>query len=1024
MEYTTSKENFEMLEIDNNITTNRTLNNIRKVLKTTLKNKYNIEDEDKIEKILEIHGLTKNRFDFIKSIENTIVNQLNDISIDANSNKNEKTVEGIIQEAINPAKKAIGYDFLYRQMKELYGKPEAKRLTGELYDFSLGLSDSTNILKPYCWSLDASKLVTIGREFGQLHSKPCKRISSYISALSESIHQLSSHLAGAIAVGSFFFDIAHLSLYSEKIDLRELKTNTTYRKRLENEFQQFVHSVNHLSRSGVESPFTNISIFDSIKLRTLLKDMKWYFINEDLPIVHPTFENDDEREEFYTKYIIDYIIEIQNIYLDFFDKGDPAKGGMPYRFPVQTLNISKKKWGDKEIIEDTEFLKSVCKREIFRYNIFTSEGTKVASCCFDENQEILVRFSTLKPMLIKIKDLYKISRKEGNNPKIFHNGSWQIFKRVKIKYPEKYIKITTSNNKVIIVTKDHINPTMRGDVIADNLTTDDYLLFSSIPIDSVKEQDKHLTYEQGYLIGAYLGDGSGAHTTYSTSLSLNKNCYDEIKTNVDIALSQLNINNEMICGNIKNNVYPAVIHSIECNRFIQKWVTGNKANTKRLNLECLTQSIEFRKGIIDGFYATDGGNSNRIYSISEKLIKEIEAVFASLGIQTVIDVSDRTDEKVIIREKEYNRNFPLYCIRWYSNKNKRSMKDVYKIFNNSIYFKIKNIEFVEGSEYAYCVEMRNKEEPYFTLPTGIITHNCRLINNVELMNMASQVNSFGGGGSISMGSHRVVTINFNRIALESSTLDQYYNILGNRLEDATKVLKAHKELIKNLTKKGLQMFISNGWINMNRMFSTVGLLGIYEAAIMLSSKFGKNDYYKDILIFVDNKIKDLATKYGLVMNSEQIPAESYAIRLCETDKLLYGEELVPYKLYANQFVPLWEDATVWEKMDVDGRLNKLITGGGIVHISINEKVTPKQAEKLIKYAVNSGCEHFALNSVWSQCENNHASFGKNEICPECGGKVVDYMTRIVGFMTPVSSWTKVRREWEFPNRKFTKLPQE
>lgn len=681
MEYTTSKENFEMLEIDNNITTNRTLNNIRKVLKTTLKNKYNIEDEDKIEKILEIHGLTKNRFDFIKSIENTIVNQLNDISIDANSNKNEKTVEGIIQEAINPAKKAIGYDFLYRQMKELYGKPEAKRLTGELYDFSLGLSDSTNILKPYCWSLDASKLVTIGREFGQLHSKPCKRISSYISALSESIHQLSSHLAGAIAVGSFFFDIAHLSLYSEKIDLRELKTNTTYRKRLENEFQQFVHSVNHLSRSGVESPFTNISIFDSIKLRTLLKDMKWYFINEDLPIVHPIFENDDEREEFYTKYIIDYIIEIQNIYLDFFDKGDPAKGGMPYRFPVQTLNISKKKWGDKEIIEDTEFLKSVCKREIFRYNIFTSEGTKVASCC-------------------------------------------------------------------------------------------------------------------------------------------------------------------------------------------------------------------------------------------------------------------------------------------------------------------------------------------------------RLVNNAELMNMASQVNSFGGGGSISMGSHRVVTINFNRIALESSTLDQYYNILGNRLEDATKVLKAHKELIKNLTKKGLQMFISNGWINMNRMFSTVGLLGIYEAAIMLSSKFGKNDYYKDILIFVDNKIKDLATKYGLVMNSEQIPAESYAIRLCETDKLLYGEELVPYKLYANQFVPLWEDATVWEKMDVDGRLNKLITGGGIVHISINEKVTPKQAEKLIKYAVNSGCEHFALNSVWSQCENNHASFGKNEICPECGGKVVDYMTRIVGFMTPVSSWTKVRREWEFPNRKFTKMPQE
>ena len=42
-------------------------------------------------------------------------------------------------------------------MKESYGKEEANRLIGEILDLSLGLSDSTNILKPYCWSLDASK---------------------------------------------------------------------------------------------------------------------------------------------------------------------------------------------------------------------------------------------------------------------------------------------------------------------------------------------------------------------------------------------------------------------------------------------------------------------------------------------------------------------------------------------------------------------------------------------------------------------------------------------------------------------------------------------------------------------------------------------------------------------------------------------------------------------------------------------------------------------------------------------------
>lgn len=666
----------------NNITTNRTLNNMKNALKEALKTKYNIDSEEKIEKILSIHGLTKDRFDFIKNIESSIMNKLNDTSIDPNSNKNEKTIEAITQESIAPVKKAIGYDFLYRQLKQLYGKQEAKRLTGEMYDLSLGLSDSTNILKNYCYSFDASKIVTIGREFGQLWSKPSKRVSSYISALCETVHQMSTHLAGAIAIGTFFLDISHLSLYKEKYDLRELKTNAKFRKKLENEFQQFIHSINHLSRNGSESPFTNISIFDRIKLKMLIEDMSWYFPFEELPINHPEeFETEDQKKKFYLDYIIDYVMEIQNIFLDLFDKGDQSKGGMPLRFPIITINISKKRWGYKEIIEDSEFLKSICKREIFRYNLFTSEGTKLSSCC-------------------------------------------------------------------------------------------------------------------------------------------------------------------------------------------------------------------------------------------------------------------------------------------------------------------------------------------------------RLLNNIELMNLGSQVNSFGAGGSVSIGSHRVCTINFNRIALECQSKENYFEILKVRLDDTAKILKGHKELIKNLTKQGLQMFISNGWININRMFSTFGLLGIYEASNLMKEKFGDSDYQKEILEFVDREIKELANKYNLVTNSEQIPAEAFAVRLCNADKIIFGEEKVPMKMLSNQFIPLWEDSTVWEKMEADGRLNKLMSGGSIVHIQISEKVTSKQAEKLIKYAVNCGCEHFALNSVWSQCENDHASFGKLEICPICGSKIKDYLTRVVGFFTPVSSWSKVRREWEFPNRKFTKIPKD
>ena len=79
----------------------------------------------------------------------------------------------------------VGYDYLYQTIKDLYGKEEAKRCTADMYDFSLFLNDSTKILIPYCYCIDASKIVTEGRNFGQVHSSPAHRISTYISVLGD-----------------------------------------------------------------------------------------------------------------------------------------------------------------------------------------------------------------------------------------------------------------------------------------------------------------------------------------------------------------------------------------------------------------------------------------------------------------------------------------------------------------------------------------------------------------------------------------------------------------------------------------------------------------------------------------------------------------------------------------------------------------------------------------------------------------------------------------------------------------------
>ena len=335
--------------------------------------------------------------------------------------------------------------------------------------------------------------------------------------------------------------------------------------------------------------------------------------------------------------------------------------------------------------------------------------------------------------------------------------------------------------------------------------------------------------------------------------------------------------------------------------------------------------------------------------------------------------------------------------------------------------KIDNIELEkQKTEIVYDIEL---EKNHYFATNGIVSHNCRLISNKEMLDMAASVNSFGGS-NVSVGSHRVITTNLHRIALEAENYDEYKKILDRRIEYCAKILKAHRLLIMKLADKGLQPFIKNGWINMNRMFSTYGMIGIVESDYILKQKTKNNDidYKEDILKFINEKCKFYSDKYGFIYNIEQIPGESVAVRLVKADRLLFGNPYNLPELLANQNIPLWEDATIYEKMNADGKYNQLYTGGGIVHIQIDGNTTSIQNKNIINYAVKSGCEHFALNAVYSKCSKCGEVFKqKLENCPNCKHNNMEYFTRVVGFFTPVKDWNTIRRDWEFQRRKFVKI---
>ncbi len=284
---------------------------------------------------------------------------------------------------------------------------------------------------------------------------------------------------------------------------------------------------------------------------------------------------------------------------------------------------------------------------------------------------------------------------------------------------------------------------------------------------------------------------------------------------------------------------------------------------------------------------------------------------------------------------------------------------------------------------------------------------CRLSNDLDL----AGADSFGNGG-VSLGSHRVVTINLARLGKRATSYNNLIDLLHEQLDKATKTLVAHRKLLEKRSDQNFLPFVKRGLIIMSRLFSTFGINGVYECLEQMGHSI-ITEQGKQVAFNILQEIKDYATacskKYGTPFNVEQVPGESLAAKLALKDKLLHDMD---YSIYANQFVPLWIDCDIVERIKLDGAFSKVLTGGGISHLNLGEKLSHKnQMKTLIEYAIKHGCEHFAINYNYCRCENKHTTIsGQTSICPICSGKIIEQYTRIVGYLTPVSSWNKGRRK--------------
>lgn len=358
-------------------------------------------------------------------------------------------------------------------------------------------------------------------------------------------------------------------------------------------------------------------------------------------------------------------------------------------------------------------------------------------------------------------------------------------------------------------------------------------------------------------------------------------------------------------------------------------------------------------------------------------------------------------------------------------------------------------DIIDKEYKDFTAEMYAKGHSFFTYisdnPNGLASC-CRLRNEIQ-DNVFSFTNGLTG---IQTGSCNVITLNLNRIIQDYfKTVDtNYFGASGTLYKDITEEdMHGFKEYLVNILDRVYKYHIayktmlydiedarmltsSNaGYIYMKKLYSTIGLNGINEAAEFLGIECSYNEEYKNFCRLITSTIKEQNKLHNIqdkkrpfLFNQEFVPAESLGAKNYNWDKE-DGYKVHPDRVLYNSYFYLAHDNTsVLDKFRLHGKeFTETLDGGVGCHINLEEHLSKNQYLKLIEFAVKNGTSYFTFNIPNSECEDCHYIVKKPiKECPKCHSKNIKWYTRIIGYLRAIKNFG-YERQIEASKRIYSKI---
>ncbi len=360
-------------------------------------------------------------------------------------------------------------------------------------------------------------------------------------------------------------------------------------------------------------------------------------------------------------------------------------------------------------------------------------------------------------------------------------------------------------------------------------------------------------------------------------------------------------------------------------------------------------------------------------------------------------------------------------------------------------------DFIDKEYADFTAEMWSKGHSFFCYLSDSpdsLASCCRLRNSITELDKIDESHNHTthqysmGTASVSTGSKSVMTINLNRLIqlatrryfLErkgivvdgSKTLTRadydknqlYEYIRAAVTEETERVHKyqiAFNEIIKDFLAARMLDVYQAGFIDMKRQYLTIGVNGLTDAAEFLGLTISPNPEYNefvDVILETINRSNKKDKTPDTMFNTEFVPGENLSGKNYKWDQKDGFYVSPKHNMYSSYFYNPEDDSlSMIDKFKLHGNeYVKHLDGGSALHMNVAEHLTKDQYRQLLKTAAHYGTNYFTFNCRNTVCNDcGYISKDTLEVCPKCGSHNLDYLTRVIGYLKRVSSFSEMRQ---------------